>query len=176
MKKIFTAIQITSQNDENLRKTFRLRTLFYAYAFVAYKQRKLKLKEEQIKFVNLQLTKHVFLKKWRQNLFLELALNKVAVPFNNAQKMRVAFKSMSLYTTKNQKLKEFYKNLISKHAFKSLYKHYKLQSRSKFLLRRIQYREINQIFDALVQYTARSRVQQHVSNFIKDQVSHRLKN
>ena len=45
------------------------------------RQKELDIKGDQIRFVNEQLTKHVFLRQWRQNLFMELALNKVAVPF-----------------------------------------------------------------------------------------------
>jgi hypothetical protein len=74
---------------------------------------------------------------------MELAMNKLAVPYHSTRQMKQVFGFLAQHAQKQLKYKLFNRKLIQKLALKSLYKYSKLKLRSAFVARKVQTRELS---------------------------------
>jgi len=117
----------------------------------------------------------MFLKHWRQTLFMSLALNKVAVPFSNTMRMKSAFKAMKTFTQKSRNAKQFYKDHVQRKVLMTFYQHSKLQSRLNFMLRQRQTKQVSDMLEALA-HNATYRIRlKRAQNEIEEKVAERMK-
>ena len=116
-ERVYSAIQKSRENDQHVQNNFYLQQMFQAFKKQIRRQLVLKSHADQVEFVHSQLTKHVCMRAWRQTLFMALAFNKVAAPFNDTQLYRRAFTALRENGTKNKKARQFHtKALLMKTA------------------------------------------------------------
>jgi hypothetical protein len=120
------------------------------------------------------MTKHSFLKQWRETLFLQLAYSQVAIPFASMQSLKIGFRSLKVFAESARLSREFFKKHTLRRVMKALHNHSKLSIQLKRALRARMASSLQRCFNTLTDNAISSQREKRTMKQIQERANSRV--